>query len=85
MLCLSIAEFLKTHPPSFLHVSWASTTRYDPSDEILCPNKFDFSFENEETTEGMKNLIVNEVRRFRRMVRTPITNRQGSGPKRSDT
>jgi len=58
---------------------------YDPSDEILCPTKFDFSFENEETTEGMKTLIVDEVRRFRRMVRTPITNRQGSGPKRSET
>lgn len=59
--------------------------RHDPADEILCPTKFDFSFEHEETTEGMKNLIVEEVRHFRQMVRAPPPQRQGSGSKRQET
>lgn len=59
--------------------------RHDPADEILCPTKFDFSFEQEDTIEGMKELIVQEVRNFRQMVRAPIPQRQGSGPKRQET
>jgi len=58
---------------------------HDPADEILCPTPFDFSFEAEESTEGMRNLIVQEVRAFRRMVRAPPAQRQGSGPKRQET
>jgi mitogen-activated protein kinase 7 len=33
----------------------------------------------------MRNLIVQEVRAFRRMVRAPPAQRQGSGPKRQET
>lgn len=58
---------------------------HDPADEILCPTKFDFAFEHEDTMEGMKDLIVKEVRNFRQMVRAPLPQRQGSGPKRQET
>lgn len=44
---------------------------HDPADEPVCPVPFDFSFESEDSTEGMKRLIVEEVRSFRRMVRQP--------------
>ncbi|KAL7007971.1 mitogen activated protein kinase 2 [Cystobasidiomycetes sp. EMM_F5] len=57
---------------------------HDPADEILCPAPFDFSFEAEDTTEGMRNLIVHEVRAFRRMVRTPPAQRQDSGSKKAE-
>jgi len=50
---------------------------HDPADEPTCPVKFDFSFETEDTTEGMKKMIVEEVRTFRKMVRP--NSRQGSG------
>lgn len=69
------------HPTIILYIFH----RHDPADEILCPTKFDFSFEHEETTEGMKNLIVEEVRHFRQMVRAPPPQRQGSGSKRQET
>lgn len=58
---------------------------HDPQDEILCPNKFDFSFELEESSDGMRKLIVDEVATFRRMVRTPLSGRQNSGPKKQET
>lgn len=58
---------------------------HDPQDEILCPERFDFAFENEDTSEGMRQMIVDEVRAFRRMVRTPPAARQNSGPKRQET
>ena len=53
--------------------------RHDPADEILCPQPFDFSFESEESTEGMRRLIVSEVRAFRKAVRTPISQKQDGG------
>lgn len=59
--------------------------RHDPADEILCPIKFDFSFEHEDTMEGMRQMIVDEVKSFRQMVRAPPPQRQGSGPKRQET
>lgn len=58
---------------------------HDPADEILCPQKFDFAFELEESSEGMRKLIVDEVVAFRRMVRTPLSQRQNSGPKKQET
>ncbi|EKM80734.1 hypothetical protein AGABI1DRAFT_112477 [Agaricus bisporus var. burnettii JB137-S8] len=42
---------------------------HDPADEPVCPSTFDFSFEEEDTIEGMKKLIVEEVRSFRTEVR----------------
>ncbi|KAG0146428.1 hypothetical protein CROQUDRAFT_657410 [Cronartium quercuum f. sp. fusiforme G11] len=51
---------------------------HDPIDEIDCKDKFDFGFEAEETTEGMKKLIVEEVTNFRRMVRPNAPTRQNS-------
>jgi len=50
----------------------------------VCPLKFDFSFESEDTTEGMKRLISEEVSNFRAEVRSPAT-RQNSASKRQDT
>jgi serine/threonine protein kinase len=61
------------------------SSRHDPADELLCPTKFDFSFEHEDTSEGMRQLIVDEVKHFRQMVRTPIAQRQGSGSRRQET
>lgn len=76
-------SFANTNHPARLILG--NIDRHDPADEILCPTKFDFSFEHEETTEGMKNLIVEEVRHFRQMVRAPPPQRQGSGSKRQET
>ncbi|EFP90786.1 Mitogen-activated protein kinase [Puccinia graminis f. sp. tritici] len=42
---------------------------HDPEDEIDIKEKFDFSFESEDSTEGMKQLIINEVVSFRQSVR----------------
>jgi serine/threonine protein kinase len=42
---------------------------HDPSDEPICPTKFDFGFEAEENSEGMKKLIIEEVNLFRSEVR----------------
>jgi len=56
---------------------------HEPADEPVCPQKFDFGFEHEDSTEGMRQLIVQEVESFRRMVRPPV--RQASGPRRADT
>ncbi|OCF31986.1 CMGC/MAPK protein kinase [Kwoniella heveanensis CBS 569] len=42
---------------------------HDPADEPLCEVPFDFSFEQEDSTTGMRNLIVDEVRSFRHLVR----------------
>ncbi|TFY81157.1 hypothetical protein EWM64_g2851 [Hericium alpestre] len=42
---------------------------HDPSDEPVCPTNFDFGFEEEDTIEGMKKLIVEEVNVFRAEVR----------------
>lgn len=42
---------------------------HDPSDEPTCPAKFDFTFEVVEDTAQMKQMILEEVRRFREHVR----------------
>ncbi|KAH9060547.1 CMGC/MAPK/ERK protein kinase [Lactarius vividus] len=60
---------------------------HDPTDEPVCPNKFDFFFEEEDSIEGMKKLIVEEVNSFRSEVRAaarPNQNRQLSIPTRDD-
>lgn len=42
---------------------------HEPADEPECEAKFDFGFEREDTPEGMRALIVEEVENFRRKVR----------------
>lgn len=42
---------------------------HDPADEPLCEVPFDFGFEREESTNGMRHLIIDEVRSFRQLVR----------------
>ena len=42
---------------------------HDLADEPVCPDKFDFGFEDEDSIEGMKRLIVEEVQSFRAEVR----------------
>ncbi|KAJ6602158.1 kinase-like domain-containing protein [Mycena sp. CBHHK59/15] len=42
---------------------------HDPADEPVCESKFDFGFEEEDSIEGMKKLIVDEVNSFRTEVR----------------
>lgn len=42
---------------------------HDPVDEPICEVTFDFGFEREESTNGMRDLIVDEVRSFRNLVR----------------
>ncbi|KAL7408972.1 kinase-like domain-containing protein [Mrakia frigida] len=42
---------------------------HDPNDEPVCQADVDFGFEDEETTDGMKALIMDEVSTFRDEVR----------------
>ncbi|WVQ77847.1 hypothetical protein IAR50_007544 [Cryptococcus sp. DSM 104548] len=42
---------------------------HDPTDEPLCEVPFDFSFEEEDSVAGMRDLILDEVRSFRHLVR----------------
>lgn len=42
---------------------------HDPVDEPTCEVTFDFGFEREDSTNGMRDLIVEEVRSFRQQVR----------------
>ncbi|KAL7422054.1 mitogen activated protein kinase 2 [Cryptotrichosporon argae] len=44
---------------------------HDPADEPSCDVAFDFGFEQEDSTEGMRDLIVREVSSFRHLVRHP--------------
>jgi len=44
---------------------------HDASDEPLCPTKFDFAFEVVEEIPQMREMILDEVRRFRNSVRQP--------------
>jgi len=60
---------------------------HDPTDEPVCPTKFDFSFEEEDSIDGMKKLIVEEVNLFRSEVRSAARsnqNRQLAIPTRDD-
>jgi len=50
---------------------------HDPNDEPVCTTKFDFAFEEEESMEGMKKMIVDEVNAFRSMVRAQARAAQG--------
>ncbi|KAF8518203.1 kinase-like domain-containing protein [Gautieria morchelliformis] len=43
---------------------------HEPSDEPVCDAPFDFGFEDEESIEGMKKLIVEQVNNFRALVRS---------------
>jgi len=43
---------------------------HEPADEPCCEVPFDFGFEEEESIEGMKRLIVEKVNDFRSMVRS---------------
>jgi len=66
MLCFDPAKRINCEQAlnhQYFHV-W-----HDPSDEPVCKTKFDFAFEEEDTIEGMKNLIVEEVKSFRTEVR----------------
>lgn len=56
---------------------------HDPADEPVCEQKFDFSFEEEDSIDGMKKLIVEEVRDFRAEVRHQA--RGGSQMRRQDS
>ncbi|EIM19876.1 kinase-like protein [Wallemia mellicola CBS 633.66] len=49
---------------------------HDPTDEPSCPERFDFGFEVEDSLEGMKSAIVEEVKSFRKKVRTPVNVQQ---------
>lgn len=51
-------------------------------DEPSCQSKFDFGFEEEETIEGMKKMIVDEVAQFRQEVRGQA---KGGNARRQDT
>jgi serine/threonine protein kinase len=42
---------------------------HDPADELVCLDKFDFGFEDEDSIEDIKRLIVEEVQSFRAEVR----------------
>lgn len=44
---------------------------HDASDEPSCPTTFDFSFETVDEVPEMRNMILDEVRRFRHAVRAP--------------
>jgi mitogen-activated protein kinase 7 len=44
---------------------------HDASDEPLCPTKFDFAFEVVEEIPQMREMILDEVHRFRNSVRQP--------------
>jgi mitogen-activated protein kinase 7 len=54
------------------HTDLSLAVWHDLADEPLCEVPFDFSFEREESTNGMRNLIVEEVRSFRHLVRQQI-------------
>ncbi|PWZ02596.1 putative mitogen-activated protein kinase MpkA [Testicularia cyperi] len=56
---------------------------HDPADEPLCPRKFDFGFESVDDVEGMKRLILEEVKSFRTEVRRQA--RMMQQPKRQES
>lgn len=43
---------------------------HEPSDEPYCPAAFDFAFEVVDEVGDMRNMILDEVARFRQLVRT---------------
>lgn len=55
---------------------------HDPNDEPVCSSPFDFGFEEEDSVEGMRQLIVDEVNTFRASVRSQA--RAAGAAKRQD-
>jgi len=53
---------------------------HDPADEPVCSSSFDFGFEDEDSIEGMKRLIVDEVQTFRHEVRAQASLAAGQVP-----
>jgi mitogen-activated protein kinase 7 len=73
MLCLDPAKRITveealTHP--YLKV-W-----HDPADEPICASKFEFTFEEVDDLEIMRQMILDEVESFREFVRKPIEEQQ---------
>jgi mitogen-activated protein kinase 7 len=61
---------------------------HDPADEPVCPTEFDFSFEAVEDMESLRKMILDEVVKFREMVRQPTQNHQqppSGGLQRADS
>lgn len=50
---------------------------HDPTDEPACPTTFDFGFEVVEDVPQMREMILDEVRRFRAEVRQPTPQHRG--------
>jgi len=80
MLCFDPAQ--RTSCENALNHPYLSVW-HDPMDEPVCQTKFDFGFEEEDTIEGMKKLIVDEVAQFRQEVRGQA--KTGTSTKRQDT
>lgn len=49
---------------------------HEPTDEPVCPEEFDFSFEEVEDMDSMRQMILDEVTNFRAMVRRPQNTEQ---------
>ena len=69
-------KMLAFDPSSRISVDEALEHRYlsiwhDASDEPVCPTTFDFGFEVVDEVPEMRQLILDEVRRFRHSVRAP--------------
>ncbi|KAK9236934.1 kinase-like domain-containing protein [Lipomyces kononenkoae] len=45
---------------------------HDPADEPECPTTFDFSFESVDAVDDMREMIIQEVMDFRKIVRQPV-------------
>jgi len=62
-------------------------TWHDPADEPVCPTKIDFSFDKEDSIEGLKKLIAEEVNLFRSEISAAAQsnqNQQLKNPSRDD-
>jgi len=78
-------RMLAFDPSSRITVEQALEHRYlqiwhDVSDEPNCPTKFDFGFEVVEDVPSMRQMILDEVQRFRHKVRTPQAMMPTQGP-----
>jgi mitogen-activated protein kinase 7 len=69
-------RMLAFDPSSRISVEEALEHRYlaiwhDASDEPSCPVSFDFQFEHVDDVQDMRHMILDEVKRFRQLVRNP--------------
>lgn len=69
-------KMLAFDPSQRISVEEALEHRYlaiwhDASDEPVCPTTFDFAFEAVDEVPDMRLMILDEVRRFRALVRSP--------------